>query len=323
MRKSQYDKVKKYKKNRIGLITTKNIVLLTIIVATFVSVGYSYWNSTLHITGVAKINGNSGGGGGNNGGTWSNPVIDSSTTTYDPSNIQEGTTKFESVPGQPQVTADRSGKITRFEYMNTGTGIAIPTGGVDTGVLAFDGSDFDISLTANFSLSNVDTSQTNPVIDLSIADSNGANGFLVFMASNYGGTTYNESGTALSSSSSNRYLKFRFNKYVNGSFVSNECADYYHKDGTRQFYTARFGTRTEPITLTINVKCRSGVYSSEIIYNDTVIAKPRYSSAGDETTFTYSDPIGNATIELGTWQKNDQTAYTSVFDVIAFSVQKL
>ena len=146
MRKSQYDKVKKYKKNRIGLITTKNIVLLTIIVATFVSVGYSYWNSTLHITGVAKINGNSGGGGGNNGGTWSNPVIDSSTTTYDPSNIQEGTTKFESVPGQPQVTADRSGKITRFEYMNTGTGIAIPTGGVDTGVLAFDGSDLEDGL---------------------------------------------------------------------------------------------------------------------------------------------------------------------------------
>lgn len=61
MKKSQYDKVKKYRKNRIGFITTKNIVLLTIIIATFVSVGYSYWNTTLHITGTAKIIGNSGG----------------------------------------------------------------------------------------------------------------------------------------------------------------------------------------------------------------------------------------------------------------------
>lgn len=321
MYKSQYDKVKKYKKKRIGLITTKNIVLFTIIVATFVSIGYSYWNTTLHISGTVNIADNSSAG--NNGGTWPDPVIDSTTTTYDPSNVQKGVTRFNNIAGQPQVEVDNRGKVTRFEYMNTGNGISVPTGGIDTGVLAFDGSDFDISLTGKFTLSNVDTSKTNPVIDLSIADSNGANGFMIFMSSNYGGTTYNESGTSLSSGSTNRYLKFRFNKYINGAYVDGQCADYYHKNGTRQFYTARFGTRTAPITLTINVKCRSGVYSSEIIYNGTVIAKPRYSSAGAETTFTYSDPIGNATIELGCWQKNTQTSYTSKFDVIAFSVKKL
>lgn len=55
MKKSQYDKVKKYRKNRIGLITIKNIVLLTIIIATFISVGYSYWNTTLHISGTVSI----------------------------------------------------------------------------------------------------------------------------------------------------------------------------------------------------------------------------------------------------------------------------
>lgn len=58
MQNSQYDKVKKYRKNRIGLITTRNIIILTIIVSVFISVGYSYWNTTLHISGaVSLING--------------------------------------------------------------------------------------------------------------------------------------------------------------------------------------------------------------------------------------------------------------------------
>ena len=54
MYKSQYDKVRKYRKKRIGLITTQNVIVLTIIIAVFVSVGYSYWNSTLTISGTVR-----------------------------------------------------------------------------------------------------------------------------------------------------------------------------------------------------------------------------------------------------------------------------
>lgn len=58
MYKRQYNKIKKYKKKRTGLITIKTFALLIIIMAITVSIGYSYWNTTLRITGTVDIDDN-------------------------------------------------------------------------------------------------------------------------------------------------------------------------------------------------------------------------------------------------------------------------
>ena len=52
MRNNLYNKVKRYKKKRIGIITTKNILLVVIFLVSFISIGYSYYNTTLRINGT-------------------------------------------------------------------------------------------------------------------------------------------------------------------------------------------------------------------------------------------------------------------------------
>ena len=203
-----------------------------------------------------------------------------------------------------------------------GGSISVPTGGIDTGVLVFDGHDFDITLEAKFTFANVDQNSTNPVIDMSIAGTDDVDGFLILVANNYGGTSYNESGGTISGGSSNRYIKWRMNKYVDGTPES-DSRDYYYNGGTTPFYSNRFATQSTTITVTIKVFCRSGVFTSEMYYNNNLIAKPRYSSANNPYTMTFSAPVGEATVKLGVWTNKSGTTYTSNFDIIDFNVTKI
>ena len=200
--------------------------------------------------------------------------------------------------------------------------IPVPTGGIDTDVIVFDGHDFDITLTAKFTFSDVNQDTTNPVIDMSVADTNDVDGFLIIVANNYGGTSYNESGNTISGGSSNRYIKWRMNKYVDGTPLS-DSRDYYYNGGTTPFYSNRFATQSTTITVTIVVSCRSGVFTSEMYYNNNLIAKPRYSSANNPYTMTFDTPVNGATIKLGVWTNKSGTTYTSKFDIIDFNVTKI
>lgn len=320
MKKNQFNKVKKYRKKRIGVITTKNIVLLTIIIATFVSVGYSYWNTTLHIGGTVSIAGNSGGG--SNGGTWTNPVVDSTTTTYDPSNVQEGTTRYDGVTGKPQVTADRNGKITRFQYTDTGNGIAVPSGGLDTGVLGFDGRDFVVTLKAMFTYANCSTSIC-PIINVSKKDPT-VNGILIYesghMTSGYG---HNASGSNVASP----YNKFRFNKYENSTTSAN--VDYnIESKVTASQANGRYGynSSSSPVTLTIKLYCTNGVFSSEIYDSsastDVLLAKPY-----NNTTYSFSNTnntsFDDITVVIGQYDGfGAGVSYTHNFTILEFNVVK-
>ena len=58
MSKSQYDIVKKYRKKRRGVLTIKNMVLAIAIMFGAMSIGYSYWNTTLNIRGTVIANEN-------------------------------------------------------------------------------------------------------------------------------------------------------------------------------------------------------------------------------------------------------------------------
>ena len=95
-------------------------------------------------------------GGSSGSGTSSDPYINSSQT-YDPTNIQEGYTKFDEAPGEPIVTATTTTvnvvevtKITSFNFTNTGTdGVIFGTNNnstLDTGVIVFDSSRFSIHI---------------------------------------------------------------------------------------------------------------------------------------------------------------------------------
>lgn len=78
-------------------------------------------------------------------GTLSDPYVNSSST-YDPTNLDDGYTIFEEAAGVPLVNVV-DGKVTSFEFTEPGNGVLISNGNtLDTGVIAFDGEPFTIYL---------------------------------------------------------------------------------------------------------------------------------------------------------------------------------
>ena len=321
MYKNIYSSVKKYKKKKIGFITIKNITILVFIIMLFIGIGYSYWNTTLRITGTVSAIGNPSGGGGS--GTWDNPVEDSTTTTYDPTNVQQGTTLYSDVDGKPKVQVDRNGNITRFEYTDTGNGVTVPSGGLDTGVLGFDGNDFVVTLKAKFDYNNCTTTSTSPIINVSKKNST-VNGVLIFeqgrQTSGYG---HNASGTKVTTP----YNKFRFAKYENSSSKGNVDFNISSKVTSSQS-NGRYGynSSSSPIILTIKLYCTNGVFSAEMYDSsgttDVLLAKPY-----NNTTYSFSD-IGNSfddiTVVIGKFDGfGAGVTYTHTFDILALSIEKI
>ena len=271
----------------------------------------------------------SSGSGGNNGGTWEQPVEDTTTTIYDPVNDPppEGTTLYTEVAGEPEVTVE-NGKVTRFEYtdIDSNTGISTPSGGLNTGVLAFDGEDFTVTLTAEYAVSNINGGSTYPVLDLSSSNpaDQTVDGFLVLVALNYGGTNYNESDQNIgSTNSSKKYMKWRFNKYVDGGTgTSTGSQDYYSNAAGTAYYTYRFATLSTTIETTIKIYCRNNVYTSDLLYNNVLKARPRYASANNERKYTFDNPVTDTTIKLGYWKNKSGQEYTTNFTIKEFSVVK-
>lgn len=269
----------------------------------------------------AKWEANSSGGG---MGTPENPHEDNTTQTYDPDNVPANSTiLYTAVEGEPQVTTDEDGNITSFEFTNTGTD-GISTGsGIDTGILAFDGGGFEVTLKAKYTFANLPTSGMAPVINLSEYKS-GLNGIIVGTTVNSTGTSYNESDTSLTNVTNNNSQKFRMNKYVNGSISTG--IDYYHKQ-TTPYYSYRFSSRTATFTLTLKIHYNNSKVTSEFYVNDnytTPVAKLKYSSK-TQSTDTYIEYTGTSddiTIELGKWKNNSGTPTTYQFDVIEFSAEK-
>lgn len=130
MKKSQYNKVKKYRFKRTKVFSIKNMTRVAVIVAIFCSVGYSYWNSTLHISGTVTI-----------AGTQPAP------TEYDPDNLVEGTNTFDDSPGKPTVTVT-NGVVKEYtinEPIDTNEVI------IDTGFLPFTNNiNFELTITATY-----------------------------------------------------------------------------------------------------------------------------------------------------------------------------
>ena len=284
----------------------------------------TYTNSTLIITSVTgdiTVTGTFSGGGGGMG-TPDTPYRDEETTTYNPSDIPANSTiRYVAVSGEPQVTTDSAGKITSFEYKNPGdNGISV-SNGVDTGMLAFDGNNFELLLKAKFTFSNFPSSGMAPVVNLSFLDSsNKVNGILLGGAYNSTGTAYDESSKSLSCRTSSPCVKFRLNLYSNGSVTSG--IDYYQKQ-TTPFYSYRFSSRTAEFTFTIKIHYNNYKVTSEFYVGDDLtnpIAKLKYSTSNQstDTYLSFTNTSNNITIQLGKWKTNDTLSFT----VLQFSAVK-
>ena len=196
--------------------------------------------------------------------------------------------------------------------------IPLPAGGIDTGVLAFDGNDFTVTLKAKLYIANC-TTTVCPIISVSKKESK-VNGVLIYEQGNINSSNgYNPDATKVTKP----YNKFRIAKYVNSSSATNIDFNIASKITSLQM-NGRFAydTSKSPITLTFKLYCISGVFSAEIYdENGTLIAKPY-----NNTTVSFDDissGFDNITVVVGQYDGfGEGVTYTHNFDIIEFSVNK-
>ena len=249
----------------------------------------------------------------------------STTTNYDangdPTSGSNNTTDTSGNSNTQEITYDGSGnpEVTGYTIDTTnnpsGNGEEITTG-LDTGVIVFDGNDWEASLT--FKVHDYLTISNNPFFSAMYKENNKANGIVVYGFRSYGGTHYNESDTVISSSTStNPVMRMKVNEWNNGS-IQSDSYEFYSKH-TKAYSSYRFGTRTNPLTLTLKATCNGNTLTVELYYNNQITAKPRYSK-----TYTFNSASDkDVTFKLGEMTNNSTTVYAQNFEVLDFVVRKL
>ncbi len=320
----------------IVFVSSNSIVITTTDTLTDVTVtgtvGSSSFNPTTgqltinNITSNITITGISSGGG--NGGTWSEPVEDDTTSSYDPSNVTAGTTQYNNVEGKPKVTADSNGNITHFAFTDTGSNGVTINSNYNTGVIAFDGNGFEVTLKGKFTFANC-TKTICPIINASQKVNNKVNGVLIYEARSTG-NAYNKSGTKVGTP----YNKFRFNKYLDSSATGSDDFNVLSLVN-KSVGSGRFGynattNSVNPYTLVFHLICtRSGTSTTcdSTIYDSdgtTIIAVPH---AYMKITFSDSElgsGFNGLSVKLGYFEASTSgVSYTHNFQVLEFDVHKL
>lgn len=209
---------------------------------------------------------------------------------------------------------------------------------IDTGVLAFDGRDFDIHLKAKFYWNNLQynnvgggkfKAKVNPILNLSAEDANHkVNGFLVLFltgnteTSNY----YTFTGSPVTGNSTYPTLT-RVNKYLNDSASTVYNVNWHQQLSNVNACLGLANGATGNGTFIFDIQARSNVF--------TIVMKNASGSIIGKTV-TKSNPNGQAnlnfgnasfadvTVELGHWDSVvDGTEYSFVYEVIEFNVTKL
>ena len=284
-----------------------------------------------NITGDITITASSSGGGsGTPGGTDVIENEDGSTTTitYDENgNPAEATNEITDSSGNTttqEITYVNGEEVVTGYSIDTSNnsdgGLSVPSEGIDTGVLAFDGNDFVVTLKATFAFANC-TATICPIINVTKKNTS-VNGVLIYedriATSGYG---HDSSGTNVNPP----YNKFRIGKYVTsaptGSVDYNIISKITSTQGNGRY---GYNSSSTPVTLTIKLYYTSGVFTSEIYDSsgatDVLLAKPY-----NNTTLTFSDTgtdFDNITIQLGTFESGTTTYPTHNFEIIDFDVTK-
>ena len=273
----------------------------------------------------------SGGGSGPPGGTVvvENQDGSTTTTTYDSNGypaeaVTESTDSSGNTTTQEITYVNGTAVVTGYSIdtsNNTSsgsTGVEVPSDGIDTGVLAFDGNDFTVTLKAKFTFANC-TAAICPIINVTKKDPT-VNGVLIYevrvATSGYG---HDASGTNVSPP----YNKYRFGKYANDSPQNSVDYNIISKVTSQSQY-GRYGynSSTNSVTLTIKLYYTSGVFTTEFYDStDTLLAKP-YNNATQTFSDTTGSEFNNITVTLGTFTSGTTTYPTHIFEILDFNVAK-
>lgn len=197
--------------------------------------------------------------------------------------------------------------------------------GLDTGVIVFDGHDWMATLKARILFSDITPASTQfPIMNVSSRGNDnkldGAFFLVTRQTSGMGSSVYNENGEQISTTtSSNPTLKWRIQNYLGGSLQNG--IDFYYKNGTRPFYTNRFGSKTADLTLMYkmtytesNKQLVTEIYSAD---GTDIIAKPR-----SEAVITFSRTMDDITFEIGMATNVSGAELKTKLEVLDFSVAK-
>ena len=265
------------------------------------------------------------------GGTWDDPIEDASST-YNPDDVPANSTvKYTEVAGEPQVSTDSNGNITRFEYTNTGTsGLELPaSGGVDTGILAFDGNGFIIVLEGTFPWT---TENRKPIVSLSGLVNGATSGFVLSNSRNSQKYT-NRSGSRITTNAT--INRFRCFEYANGTLNTNTTRDLIYNNSSYTTSTAQNTLGWTQSEISSNPAKATLVITGTPNGSAININAKAYSSYNKETgtgtllallpaNFVYSISglsSSDITIELGHYELGNQT-FDYSFTVHSFSVKK-
>lgn len=193
--------------------------------------------------------------------------------------------------------------------------------GVDTGVLAFDGRDWEATLKCE--MKYADLGANEPIISLTYRNpdnNNKVEGLVLIVYPAGGGTTYDENDQKLDSGTSNTLARWRANEWYNGSIVSSSSKYMVHRYNNPNFTKNQYlGTRSASYTFTYKFKCINNVVSIEIYdQNDVLLSMPR-----NKATFNMAGTATDITIEVGVMENNAGTKYLTKMNVISFNVTKL
>lgn len=205
----------------------------------------------------------------------------------------------------------------------SGGGLSTSTG-IDTGVMVFDGHNWTATLKAKILFSDFTANTQYPIMNVSSrGDDNKLDGafFLVTKkTSSLGSGVYDENGTQQSTTtSSNPTLQWRIQNYLGGSLQNG--VDFYYKNGTRAYYTNRFGSKTASLTLTYKMTYTESNHQlvTEIYAADgtTILAKPR-----SEAVVTFTRTMSDIEFEIGKATNVSGTPLTTPIEVLDFEVRK-
>ena len=207
---------------------------------------------------------------------------------------------------------------------NNNGGLEI-SNGLDTGVLVFDGHNWTATLKAEILFSDITPASTQfPLMNASSrGDDNKLDGAFLLVTrqtSGMGSGVYDENGTQQSTTtSSNPTLKWRIQHYLGGSLQNG--IDFYYKNGTRAYYTNRFGSKSSAITLTYKMSYTESNHQlvTEIYdANGTnILAKPR-----SEAVITFTKTMSDITFELGQATNVSGVELKTKLEIIDFHVEK-
>lgn len=266
-------------------------------------------------------------------GTSSDPYIDDDGK-YDPSTIlgDDGYYSFPNVDGKPEVVVE-GGEVVGFAYTDT-SGVDLTTDGLDTGVLAFNGSDFKIVLRGSFPWT---TSNRAPIVNLS-GEVNGATSGFVLNNSAVSQTYTTTSGSQVSSSTA--INRFRCFPYENGALNTSLARSIMHVSyplNTSTKNTLGWTSSDAPLAVTVVVNGKADgddthleiyVYSSynSLTGTGTLLGVVGRNSTNANYDYTISGLSSSGiTVQLGTYELNSGSSTTTLtyeFTVYEFSVEK-